>query len=189
MIRVFVLDDHPVIRHGLAAVLSDEPDFEVVGTAARVSEVPEVDVVVIDLDVPGEEPLKLAGRQRVVAFTAWPDRLMAALQAGVRGYVLKGAPTEELVRALRTVHSGEMYLEPRVAALLARTVGSPPSRLSQRQREILRLIAGGRSNKEIAAALDITERTAKFHVTGILNKLGAENRAQAVALALERGLL
>ncbi len=190
MIRVYLLDDHPVIRQGLAAVLGDEEDLTIVGTGAVVKDVPrEVDVVVIDLDVPGEEPLTLAASHRVIAFTAWPERLMAALRAGVRGYVLKGAPTEELARAIRTVHAGELYLEPRVAALLARTVGQPTSDLTARQREILRLIAAGRSNKEIAADLSITERTAKFHVTGILNRLAADNRAQAVAIALERGLL
>lgn len=190
MIRVLLVDDHPIIRQGLAALLSDEPDLEVVGQLDSAAGLPaaaaSADVVVTDLEMAPPDPLTRIAGLKAVVFTAFDDRVAAALQAGARGYVLKGSPTAELVRAIRLAYEGGTYLEPRVAARLGQEVAPG---LSPRQREILRLVAAGRSNKEIAAELSITERTAKFHVTGILDKLGASNRAEAVALALQRQLL
>ena len=190
MIRVLLVDDHPIIRQGLAARLSDEPDLEVVGQLDSAATLPEgardADVVVTDLEMAPPDPLTRLEGLSAVIFTAFDDRVAAALQAGARGYVLKGSPTAELVRAIRLAHEGGTYLEPRVAARLGASAGPA---LSPRQREILRLVAEGRSNKEIAADLSITERTAKFHVKAVFDKLGAENRAQAVALALQRQLL
>ena len=189
MIRVLLVDDHPIIRQGLATLLGDEPDLTVVGQLDSAATLPEgaagADVVVTDLEMAGPDPLTRLEGLRAVVFTAFDDRVSAALAAGARGYVLKGSPTEELVRAIRLAHEGGTYLEPRVAARLG---ASTPS-LSPRQREILGLVAEGLSNREIGARLSITERTAKFHVTAVFNKLGAENRAQAVALALREGLL
>jgi DNA-binding NarL/FixJ family response regulator len=127
----------------------------------------------------------------VVIFTAHEERhiIAQALRQGARGYVLKGAPSQELIGAIRAAHRGELYLQPRVAALWAATLRSPVPGLTPRQREILLLVAAGRSNKEIAAQLGLSERTAKFHVTAIFTRLGADNRAQAVALAAQLGLL
>jgi DNA-binding NarL/FixJ family response regulator len=115
-----------------------------------------------------------------------------ALRAGARGYLLKGLPSAEIAQAIRQVHSGDSYLSPRIATMLVKDVTQPVRRagaLSPRELGVLRLVAAGLSNREIASALKISERTVKFHVTAIFNKLGAENRARAVAVAAERGLL
>ena len=130
---------------------------------------------------------------RILILTAYDtdERVLGALRGGAKGYLLKGAPLSEIARAIRAVHAGDTYLEPRIASKVVAELG--PGRrsaaLSRREREVLRLIAAGHSNKQIAQTLGITERTVKFHVTSVLNKLGAENRAQAVALAGQRGLL
>ena len=117
--------------------------------------------------------------------------VLRAIRDGARGYLLKGSPAAEIAPAIRTVHGGGSYLSPRIAALVS-DVARPRGRttlLSARERGVLRLVAAGLSNREIGQALAISERTVKFHVTSILNKLGADNRAQAVALAARRGLL
>jgi DNA-binding NarL/FixJ family response regulator len=207
MIRVLVVDDHPVVRQGLVSVLEDESDFVVVGTAGAADEALALvrrerpDVVLLDLELPGQDgvqaiPNLLAATPppRILVFTAYDtdDRVLGTLEAGAAGYLLKGAPAEEIVRAVRAVHGGDSYLTPRVAAKLVtrmRAPGSAAPALSAREREVLRLVAGGQSNKQIARALGIAERTVKFHVTSIFQKLGADNRAQAVALAAQRGLL
>src|SRR5262245_33895770 len=127
-------------------------------------------------------------------FTAYDadEYVFAAIKAGAKGYVLKGSPGQEIVRAIRQVHAGDSYLSPAIGATLARQVANPRKSgglLSPRELAVLRLVAAGQSNHQIAESLAITERTVKFHVTAIFNKLGAENRAQAVALAGRRGLL
>ncbi len=206
MIRVLVIDDHPVVREGLVASLEDEPEFEVVGAAGSIPEgLPLVearrpDVILLDLELPGMDGLAAipvlsaahAG-SRILILTAYDtdDRVLGAIRSGAKGYLLKGASLEEIARAIRAVHAGQSYLEPRIASKVMAELG-PRRRqavLSQREREVLRLVAGGQSNKQIARTLGITERTVKFHVTSVLNKLGADNRAQAVALAAQRGLL
>jgi len=206
VIRIVVVDDHPVVREGLIASLEDDPEFEVVGAAGSIEEaLPLVtarrpDVVLLDLELPGMDglagiPVLTAANPdaRILVLTAYDtdERVLGAIRGGARGYLLKGAPLGEIARAIRAVHAGETYLEPRIATKVVAELG--PGRragtLSQREREVLRLIAGGQSNKQIARTLGITERTVKFHVTSVLNKLGAENRAQAVALAGHRGLL
>ncbi|MGH2399949.1 MAG: response regulator, partial [bacterium] len=206
MIRILVVDDHPVVREGLVASLEDDPEFHVLGAAASAEEAfPLVaarhpDVILLDLELPGAGglaaiPTLTAAHQgaRILILTAYDtdERVMGALHAGAKGYLLKGASLEEIARAIRAVHAGESYLEPRIAAkvLAQLSPGKRRTTLSPREREVLRLFAGGHSNKQIARSLGITERTVKFHVTSILNKLGAENRAQAVALAAQRGLL
>jgi DNA-binding NarL/FixJ family response regulator len=127
-------------------------------------------------------------------FTAYDadEYVFAAIKAGAKGYVLKGSPAQELVRAIRQVHGGDSYLSPAIGASLARQVAHPTrggGLLTARELAVLRLVAAGLSNHQIAESLRITERTVKFHVTSIFNKLGADNRAQAVALAGRRGLL
>lgn len=206
MIRIVVVDDHPVVREGLVASLEDDPEFQVVGAAASAEDaVPLVtahrpDIILLDLELPGigglaAIPALTAAHpdSRILVLTAYDtdERVVGAIRSGARGYLLKGASLPEIARAIRTVHAGESYLEPRIASKIVAGLhpGRRPTALSDRERAVLRLVAGGRSNKQIAQALGITERTVKFHVTSILNKLGADNRAQAVALAAERGLM
>ena len=208
MIRLLVVDDHPIVRQGLVGVLEDEADFAVVGAVGSAeaalglvaSAAP--DVILLDLElgsgmdgVAAIGPLLAARPEaRILVFTAYDtsERVFAAIQAGAKGYLLKGAPVEELTRAVRTVHADGSYLESRVASTLLAEVRAPRrggGRLSERERAVLRLVAAGLTSKQIARELAITERTVQFHVTGLLNKLGAESRAQAVAIAAERGLL
>jgi DNA-binding NarL/FixJ family response regulator len=207
MIRVIVVDDHPIVRQGLVGVLSDEEDLEVVGEAGSGREAIGLvarlrpDVVLLDLemdDIDGVEaiPQLQAAHPtvQVLVFTAYDtdDRVLGAIRAGARGYLLKGASADEIARGIRTVAAGGSYLEPRVASKLLAEVNTPhrpATALSEREREVLRLVADGLPTKQIAASLSISERTVKFHVNSIFHKLGAENRAQAVALAAQRGLL
>lgn len=206
MIRLLVVDDHPIVREGLVASLEDDPEFEVVGAAASAEDALRMvssarpDVILLDLELPGVGgldaiPMLTAAHpaSRILILTAYDtdERVLGAIRAGARGYLLKGAALEEIARAIRTVHAGQSYLEPRIASKVIAQLrpGPRPTALSDRERAVLRLVAGGRSNKQIARALGITERTVKFHVTSILNKLGADNRAQAVAVAAQRGLL
>jgi DNA-binding NarL/FixJ family response regulator len=206
-IRIVVVDDHPVVRQGLVAVLEDQADFEVVGSFGSAREAVQhvarlaVDVVLLDLEMPeldGVESIPLIHKERgqagVLVFTAYDteERVLGAIRAGARGYLLKGASADEIARAVRAVHGGGSYLEPRVAARLTAEVATPHrsgTTLSEREREVLRLVADGLPSKQIARELSISERTVKFHVNSIFHKLGAENRAQAVALAAQRGLL
>jgi DNA-binding NarL/FixJ family response regulator len=204
MIRVLIVDDHPIVREGVAAVLQGERDIEVAGEAEtiaeglRLSAARSPDVVLLDLKLPDSGGADVVARfstsSRVVVFTAYDsdDDVFRAIRGGARGYLLKGTPAAEIVQALRRVHAGESYLSPSIAAKLVDDVSRPRGRsgvLSAREHAVIRLVAAGLSNRQIAKALDISERTVKFHVTSIFNKLGAENRARAVALAAERGLL
>jgi DNA-binding NarL/FixJ family response regulator len=205
MIRVMVIDDHPIVRQGLVAVLGDEPDFDVAGSAnsaeaalALTGDI-QPDVILLDLELPGLDGVAAIPRLlasvpdgNIVVFTAYAtdERVFGAIRAGAKGYLLKGAGTAEIAQAIRAAHAGESYLEPRIATKLLNEMRAPRrTGLSERERGVLGLIAAGMSNKQIARSLSITERTVKFHVTSILNKLDADNRAGAVAIALERGLL
>src|SRR5262245_8327894 len=206
-IRLFVVDDHPIVRQGLVGVLEDEADLSVVGAYSTAREALahvqrlQPDVVLLDLEMPDLDgvaaiPLLLAERAdlAVLVFTAYDteERVLGAIRAGARGYLLKGASAEEIARAVRLVHAGGSYLEPRVAAQVMAQVATPRRAslaLSEREREVLHLVAEGLPTKQIARSLSITERTVKFHINSIFHKLGAENRAQAVALAAQRGLL
>lgn len=209
-IRMIVADDHPVVRDGLVAILSTQPDFEIIATAGTgrettrlVSEL-QPDVLLLDLEMPemdGVETLQhLRDSQipvRTVVFTAFDtdERIVGAVQAGAQGYLLKGAPREEIFNAIRVVYAGGSLLQPVVASRLLKQVTGerPPSpiidALTPREQHVLRLLAQGLQNKEIAAELTITERTVKFYVSSILGKLGAGNRTEAVTLAVQRGLV
>ena len=193
MTRVAIVDDHPVVREGLVAALDGKGGIEVAGVFATAEEAiaarPAADVIILDLELPG-----LGGIDAIVRFTApvlvltayaTDEDIDRALAAGAKGYLLKGAPLGDIERAIAAVARGESVLDSRITARAL----APRQRLTPREREVLRLVAAGKSNKEIAAALRISERTAKFHVTAIFNKLGAENRAQAVAVAKERHLI
>ena len=191
--KIVVVDDHPIVREGLIAALAR--DFEVVAAFGSAEELlasrVAADVILLDLELPGmsgvEAIPRLATPVLVLTAYASDEQIDAVLRAGARGYLLKGAALEEIGRAIRMVARGQSYLDPRVASRVAALAHAP--RLSPRERDVLRLLAEGNSNKEIAAALKVTERTVKFHVTSIFNKLGAENRAQAVTIAHQRGLI
>lgn len=206
-IRIIVTDDHPVVRDGLVAILSTQPDFAVVGDAASGQETLDLvrearpDIVLLDLEMPemdGVETLRqlqrLAPEARVIIFTAFDtdERILSAVRAGAQGYLLKGAPRNDIFRAIRVVYQGGSLLEPMIAQKLLRQVSqeSPPDMvLTPRELDVLRLLARGLQNKEIAIELGITGRTTKFHVGSLLRKLGAGNRTEAVAVAAQRGLI
>jgi DNA-binding NarL/FixJ family response regulator len=190
--RVVIIDDHPIVREGLVAALEGKSGVEVVGVFSTAEEAlsrRSAEVVILDLELPGMTGLDaiplLSQSAAVLVLSAYGESIEEAIRAGAKGYLLKGAPLDEIERAIAAVARGESYIDPRLASRLV----TRSQRLSEREREVLRLVAGGQSNKQIAAKLRISERTAKFHVTAILNKLGAENRAQAVAIAAERRLL
>lgn len=207
MIRILVVDDHPVVREGLVAILEDQPDFEVAGAAGSAEDAVAMarrsppDLVLLDLELPGMDGIQAIAALRdaapaapVLVFTAYDtdERVLSAVRAGARGYLLKGAPAADLARAIRAVHQGGSYLEPRVADRVLAEVRRPRAAsqaLSGREREVLTLAAAGRSNKQIARALGITERTVKFHMASVFGKLGTDNRAEAVAVAIRRGLV
>ncbi len=208
-IRILIADDHPIVREGLSAVLETQADFVIVGMAGSGTEAVaqsaalQPDVILLDLELPeldGVAALRAirAARPeaRVLIFTAFDtdERILAAVQAGAQGYLLKGAPRDELFQAIRVVHGGGSLLLPVVAARLLRQVSSPAASglaepLTERELEVLRLLARGRQNKEIAGELTISERTVKFHVSAILAKLGVGNRTEAVSRAAQLGLV
>jgi len=206
VIRILVVDDHPVVREGLVAILEDEHEFKVadaVGSAedaVAAIERARPDIILLDLELPGADGVEAIPRllaaapaARIVVLTAYDteERVLGALRAGARGYLLKGAAADEIAGAIRAVHAGGSYLTARVAATVLTQVREPgrTTALTRRERMVLRLVADGLSSKAIARRLGITERTVKFHVGSILNKLGADTRAQAVAEAARRGLL
>ncbi len=205
-IRIMLADDHPIVRDGLAAVLGTQPDFEIIGQANDGLEAVDLasalkpDVVLLDLQMPGLDGMEALRAMRAenpglraIVFTAseTDDRIIGAVQAGAQGYLLKGAPREELFNAIRVVARGGSLLSPVVAArLLDRMHGTARAEiLTEREREVLQRLAKGLQNKEIAAQLSISERTVKFHVSTILSKLDAANRTQAVGIARERGMI
>jgi DNA-binding NarL/FixJ family response regulator len=207
-IRILIADDHPVVRDGLVAILSTQDDLEVVGEAGNGREtvalaaVRQPNVILLDLAMPemdGVETLRQLRQAnpdvRVIVFTAFDtdERILTAVQAGAQGYLLKGAPRQELFNAIRVVHSGGSLLQPIVASRLLRHVSQEPEQpvepLTPRELEVLERLAQGLQNKEIAAELVISERTVKFHVSAILGKLDAGNRTEAVAIAAQRGLI
>ena len=209
-IQILIADDHPVVRDGLRAMLSTQPDFQVVGEAVNGAEAVQLatrlkpDVILLDLEMPDLDGVNalaqlraLNPQARVIIVTAYDtdERIVQAVVAGAQGYLLKGAPREEIFRAIRVVHEGGSLLQPIVASKLMRHVSQQASQsaeidsLTPREMEVLYLLAQGKSNKQIAAELVITERTTKFHVSSIFSKLEANNRTEAVKIAVQRGLV
>ena len=204
-IRIVVVDDHPVVREGLVAMLSTVEDFEVAAEAADgVAAVTSTlrlrpDLVLMDIELPPtdgieavQEIVKRLPDARILIFSAFDsdDRIYRAVQAGAQGYVLKGVPRDELFRAIRAVAGGGSHLQSEVAAKLLNRLnaeGSAP--LTQRQLQVVRLLADGATNKEIARAVGVGERTVKYHIAGIFERLGATNRTEAVSIALRLGLV
>lgn len=206
MIRVVVVDDHPIVRHGLVSLLRLKPDFELVGEAAdgaealRVILETEPDVVLLDLRLPllnGIEVMRQARQSgthaKFLVLTTYDadEYTSTALAAGAQGYLLKDAEPSELLNAIRLLMRGGAPLEPGVAArLLERVVHQDEGEvLSAREIEVLTLLASGASNKAIAARLLLSENTIRSHVSHILQKLGAQSRGEAVAIARRRGLI
>jgi DNA-binding NarL/FixJ family response regulator len=207
-IRIVVVDDHPVVRDGLVSMLGTQPDFTVVGEAntgpeaIRAVEMYQPDVLLLDLAIPDLDGVKVLHHfkkegvlVRVLVFTAFDtdERILGAIEAGAQGYLLKGAPRDELFNAVRVIHAGGSLLQPVIASKLMRQMTDPTPHpldsLTPRERDVLELMAQGLQNKEIANHLVISERTVKFHVSSILNKLGAGNRTEAVTMAAQQGII
>ena len=201
-IRVLVIEDHPVVRQGLVALLSNAPDIEVVGSASDGLEGIQVfrsarpDVTLMDLQMPSLGGVEAIQRMR----KEWPDArfivlttfdgdedIYRAMQAGAKAYLLKGMEVEELLAAIRTVHTGRASVSSSIAEKLAQRVGSQD--LTAREVEVLERIVAGRANKEIANDLNISEATVKSHVNSLLGKLGVDDRTHAAVVALRRGIV
>ncbi|MFG2730360.1 response regulator [Streptomyces canus] len=210
-VRILVVDDHAVVRAGLLALLEGEPGFAVVGEtgdgmeAARLAQRLRPDVVLMDLRLTdgtgsgeGEDGIEATRRitaavpgVRVVVLTSYRAQgdVVGAMEAGARGYVLKAGPPEELFRAVRTAATGGTVLAPEAAERLAGQVSDPGAALSERETQVIRLLAQGHSNRDIAAALFLSEATVKTHLVRIYRKLGTENRASTVSEAVRLGLI
>lgn len=202
LIRIMVVDDHTVVRQGLVALLNTVSDFKVIAEAADGLEAVEAhrkhmpDVTLMDLRLP-----KLAGadaitqiRQespaaRIVVLTTFDgdEDIYRALQAGAKGYLLKGTDADELAATIRSVYAGKSRIPAFVAEKLAERMGGPA--LTTRELEVLKRIVAGRSNKEIASDLHISEATVKTHINSLLSKLGVNDRTQAATTALQRGIV
>ncbi|GAA1695953.1 response regulator transcription factor [Microcella alkalica] len=205
MIRVLVADDHAVVRAGIVALLDDVDGIEVVGQAAdglaAVEEARRLrpDLVVLDVRMPGATGdvatarirAELPGTRVLILTTYESDStIIAAIEAGASGYLLKAAPAEELVEGVRSVARGETALSPAIAAqLVARLRAPAPAELTPRELDVLRLVAAGCSNRVIGERLFIGEATVKSHLLRVFEKLGVHDRTRAVTLAMERGLL
>src|ERR1700733_11971226 len=213
-IRILVVDDHAVVREGLRAFLALQEGFEIVGEAADGDEALEraaeldPDVILMDLVMPERDGVSAmrelrqrSSLSRVIVLTSFldDDRLLPAIQAGAAGYLLKNSQPAQLARAVRAAHAGETIIDPTAAARLVRALSDQDQRrrggggaldqLTARERDVLALIAGGRSNKRIALELGISEKTVKAHVGHVLAKLGVTDRTQAAVLAVENGLI
>jgi len=201
-IRVLAVDDHPLLREGIATLLAAQPDMKLVAEASNGREAIEQyrthrpDVILMDLQMPemnGVDAMIAICSEfpaaRVIFLTTYTGdvQVMRALRAGARGYLLKNLLRKELLETIRAVHAGQKRIPPDVASQLAEH--ATDETLSAREIEVLRLVAGGNANKEIAAQLSITEETVKGHIKNILAKLGANDRTHAVTIGLKRGII
>ncbi len=202
IIRVLVADDHPVVAQGLVALLECEADITVVGQAYDGCQAVEQfhqhqpDVTLMDLRMPQMDGVAaitaictLVDDARIIVLTTYDsdEDIYRGLRAGAKGYLLKDAEPDELLVAIRTVHSGKKYIPPDIGAKLAERLSNP--QLSDRELEVVHLMVAGNSTQEISTALSIAESTVKFHVNNILSKLGVSDRTQAIVMALKRGIV
>jgi DNA-binding NarL/FixJ family response regulator len=202
VIRILTVDDHALLREGIAALVNAEPDMKLVAEASNGQQAIEQfrlhrpDVTLMDLQMPGLNGIEAIigirsefSNARIIVLTTYVGdvQVLRALKAGARAYVLKGHVHRELLATIRAVHAGQKRIPPEVAAELADHAADDD--LTPREIAVLRLIASGNANKVIAAELSITEETVKSHVTSILSKLGANDRTHAVTIGLKRGII
>ena len=202
LIRILTVDDHPLVRKGIAALVNAEPDLKLVGEASNGKEAIAAfrshlpDVTLMDLQMPGMDGLETIDairrdfpEARIIVLTRYSGDMLVvrAFKAGARAYLLKGEVDNELLDAIRAVHAGQKRIPPEIAAELADHASDDT--LTEREIDVLRLIGAGNSNKQIADRLAIGEATVKSHITNILSKLCANDRAHAVTIGLRRGIL
>lgn len=201
-IRVLLVDDHPILLDGLVMLLECESDMAVVGQAANgedaiaLFEQHQPDIMLIDLRLPTISGIEVITtiradypQARIVVLSTYDtdEEIYQAVQAGARGYLVKGAASEELLKAIRTVHRNQTYIPPSASEKLLRRMTAPT--LSAREREVLQLIAEGKTNPQISAELNVAESTVRFHISNILYKLGVRDRTQAIVQAVNQGLV
>jgi two-component system NarL family response regulator len=201
-IRVLIADDHSIVRQGLATIINRDSEMTVIAQAEDGQQAinlfreDQPDIVLMDLRMPqigGVEAITAICAEfksaRIIVLTTYDgdEDIYRGLQAGAKGYLLKDANPNELLNAIRTVHSGQQYIPPDVGAKLVQRMNNPE--LSERELEVLRLVAQGKSNLEIGAALNIGESTVKSHINRILSKLGVNDRTQALIVAVKRGIV
>ena len=202
VIRILTVDDHPLLREGIAALLNNEPDMSLVAEAGDGAEAIEKfrlhrpDVTVMDVEMPGLNGIEAINQirsefpdARIIVLTTYTGdaKVVRALKAGARAYILKRHVHRELLEAIRAIHAGQKRIPPEVAAELAEHAAD--DELTAREIDVLRLIAGGNGNKQVADLLCIGEATVRTHVGNILSKLGANDRTHAVTIGLSRGII
>ena len=203
-IRIVVADDHPIVREGLIKILESETDIEIIAQVGSGAEAisfvnqHKPDILLLDIEMPGMNgvevihKLKDAGNTvRVIIFTAFntDERIVSAVKAGAQGYLLKGAPRDEIITVVRTVNKGGSSLQADVASKLIHQMRRGGEQLTPRELDVLHLLSKGLTNKGIASNLYISERTVKFHLSSVFNKLDVESRTEAVTTAVRKGLI
>lgn len=201
-IRIFSVDDHPLLREGIAALVNNQPDMVVAGEAATGAEALQLfrklqpDVTLLDLRLPDTNGIDILiairtefPEARIIMLTTFEGdvEIHRALQAGARGYLLKNMPPSELLEVIRQVHAGKKRIPPAIASQLAEHMSDET--LTDREVEVLRAVAGGNKNRDIANKLFISEETVKVHIKHIMEKLGAADRTQAVTIGVRRGII
>ena len=201
-IRLLIADDHPVVRDGVAAIINQHPDLRIVAKASNGHEAiaafekHDPDVALVDLRMPDMDGIEVIrvirakkGEARIIVLTTFDaeEDVASAMRAGAKGYLLKDCPRKDLVEAIRAVHSGSTWIAPPIGSKLMERMSR--DHLTPRELEALRLLAAGKSNKEIAAALVIAEGTTKIHLNKLFQKLGVSSRTEALAEAVKRGLV